>query len=81
MCQDNLDENVVEHVAGPKFGIVECDKLVIRNHPDVNADILRIIDKDCEVMIDESNSTEEFYFVCTASGSEGYCMKQFIAVR
>jgi hypothetical protein len=32
-------------------------------------------------MIDEKESTEEFYKVCTAAGIEGFCMKKFIAIQ
>lgn len=81
MCQDIFNEINVEPVNETKFGVVLCGKLIVRNHPDPKADIVSIIDKDSEVMIDDNESNEEFYSVCTATGVEGFCMKQFIAVR
>lgn len=88
MCQDIFDENNVELVEDiqetveeTKFGVVESDKLIVRDYPDIKADIVSIIDKNSEVMIYDLESTEEFYAICTASGIEGFCMKQFIAVQ
>lgn len=80
MCQEDFND-VVELVEGSNFGIVTCDKLVVRNRPDANSDIVSIIDKESEVVIYDSESTDEFYAICTATGAEGFCMKQFIAVR
>ena len=31
--------------------------------------------------IGESESTDDFYNICAASGFEGFCMKQFIEVE
>ena len=64
-----------------KFGKVNgCTKLNIRKMPNRNAEVLAEIKAGSEVMIDEENSTYEFYKVCTESGIEGYCMKNFIKV-
>ena len=48
--------------------------------PDADAEILGTIPAGAEVMIDESESTDDFYNVCAASGFEGFCMKQFVEV-
>jgi len=39
------------------------------------------VDYQTELMIDENESTEEFYKVFTIAGIEGFCMKKFIAIR
>lgn len=62
-----------------KFGrVVDCVKLNVRKMPNRNSDVLAEVKAGSEVMIDEENSTYEFYKVCTESGIEGYCMKNFI---
>lgn len=63
-------------------GVVEgCSKLNVREAANVDSNILCVIDKAAEVVIDLENSTEDFYKVCTSSGVEGYCMKKFIEVK
>lgn len=64
-----------------KFGkVVDCPKLNIRKAPDAKAQILCVIDRDAEVEIDESESTEYFYKIYLATGAEGFAMKQFIEI-
>lgn len=65
-----------------KEGIVtDCIKLNVRETPDTNAEILCEIQKDSEVMVDESESTDEFYKVYINSGVEGFCMKNYISLK
>ena len=66
----------------PITGVVTgCGELRVRVAPNTNADILCKIEKDSEVQIIESESTEEFYKVITEAGAEGYCMKKFITIK
>ena len=73
-------------VAGMRIGepvigrVVRCAKLNVRKDQDADAEILGTIPAGAEVMIDESESTDDFYNVCAASGFEGFCMKQFVEV-
>ncbi len=78
-----METNLVGMKPGePLVGIViDCKNLNIREQPDGDADILGTIPADSEVLIDESDSTSEFYKVCAASGLEGFCMKKYIAVQ
>lgn len=62
------------------FGLVSCKLLNVREAPDIEADVLTVLHKDSEVMIDMNQSTDEFYSVCTEAGVEGFCMKEFINV-
>lgn len=65
-----------------KIGLVtNCKKLNVREKPTVEAQVVCEIVCSTELMIDEKESTEEFYKVCTASGIEGFCMKKFIAIQ
>ena len=64
-----------------KFGKVSnCKKLNIRKLPSRDAEIVSELIEGSEVMIDEKESTELFYKICTEHGIEGYCMKNFIKV-
>ena len=85
MEQEEINEMVesVEEVneqSEPMFGLVICKMLNVREAPDTEADVLTVLHKDSEVMIDMNQSTDEFYSVCTETGVEGFCMKEFINV-
>ena len=62
-------------------GRVTATKLNVREEPVTDAaNILGTLNKGAEVLIDEVESTEDFYKVCTEKGLGGFCMKQFIQV-
>lgn len=64
------------------IGVVSgCSKLNVRFMPNIESDIVCKIVNNTEVMIDESESTDEFYKVYISSGIEGYCMKKYIDVQ
>lgn len=56
-------------------------KLNVRRQPLQTGKVLGVIDNGSKVKIDLDNSTTEWYKVSSESGLEGYCMKQFIAVK
>lgn len=68
-------------VSEPTFGVVTCALLNVRETPTKDAKILTKVKQGNEIMIDFSASTDDFYSICTQTGVEGYCMKQFIEVR
>lgn len=61
--------------------VVDCVRLRVRESASSNAEVICEISKDSDVLIDENESTDEFYKVCTESGAEGFCMKKFIALK
>ena len=72
-------EPTVETVPAPKIGrVFGCTSLNVRKAPKTNATVICTINCHAEVEIDELESTDDFYKICTASGIEGYCMKKFI---
>ena len=78
-----IEEATVEEVVGsepePKIGIVHCcEKLNLRKEPSITSEVVCVIDRLTEVVIDESESTEDFYKVCTPAGVEGFCVKLYI---
>ena len=65
-----------------KSGVVtDCIILSVRRYPSLEADVICTIPCLTEVLIDESKSTKMFYKIRTESGTNGYCMKKYIAVR
>ena len=61
--------------------VVNCKNLNIRKRPTQKSDAIRIIEVDSMVQVDKSKSTADFYKVCTATGAEGYCMKQYVKIQ
>lgn len=68
-----------------KVGIVaNCEKLNLRRSPLKDSDganVITVLLPGVAVVIDEDESTPDFYKVITESGLEGYCMRQFIEVN
>lgn len=61
--------------------VVDCTRLNVRQTPDKGAKVVATIPAGTEVLIDGDQLDDEFYCVCTASGIEGFCMKQFIEIQ
>ena len=74
-----VEEPKVEELKTGK--VTGCTKLNVRKKADKDADVLAIIDCNKEVTVNLSDSTEEFYKICTPAGIEGYCMKKFVDAR
>lgn len=65
-----------------RLGLVaNCKKLNVRESPALDAPIICEIVCQTKLMVEEVDSTEDFYKVCTAAGIEGFCMKKFIAIQ
>ena len=71
MCQDKIFIGLVAN----------CKRLNIRESPTVDAPVICEVVCQTELMIEEDDSTEDFYKVCTAAGIEGFCMRKFIAIQ
>lgn len=77
MPDDAMETVVDTTLVGVVYG---CSKLNIRVSPDMGAEVVTVIPADTELMIDTEKSVEDWYAVCTASGAEGYCMKDYISI-
>mgnify|MGYP003512237167 CR=1 FL=1 len=75
-----VDSEQSKPVNDTEFGIVTCALLNVRESPDADAAVVTTIHKGHKLMVNENASTVDFYSVCTETGVDGYCMKQFIAV-
>lgn len=63
-------------------GIVTgCMKLNVRVKPNVNAEPVCVVDAKSELKIDKSKSNKDWFYVCTTTGVEGYCMRKFVEVN
>lgn len=76
-------EPVIESITFPeattKTGYVYgCSRLNVRSEPKSGSAIVCTVDQKTEVEIDLSQSTEDYYKVCLASGVEGFCVKSYI---
>lgn len=64
-----------------KVGNVKgCTKLRVREKPSTDGVVICEIAENSVVIINEKESTEDFYKVITEAGAEGYCMKKFVTV-
>lgn len=81
--EEEIEEVIEEPAPEPKEvkGVVaNCSRLNVRKEASADAPVLKIINCDTKVKIDEENSTEEFYKVYTG-GIAGFCMKEFIEIQ
>ena len=78
----NEDVELMDPNQDIKIGIVTgCKRLNVREKPKTDASVICEVNFQTELMIEEADSTEDFYKVCTAAGIEGFCMKKFIAIQ
>lgn len=76
--QENITEVEEEVVSEPKAGHATV-KLNVRSNTDTNSDILTTLNEGEEVRI-EDEYYSYWYKVCTASGIEGFALKEYIKV-
>lgn len=82
ICRSEFYKPQKEETHIPITGTVtNCKNLNVRKCPIQSSESIQIICVGSEVKIDKDKSTAEFYKVCTAGGTEGYCKKQFIKVN
>lgn len=71
-----------EDAARNVIGVVtDCLKLNIHEKPTKDSRVVTVVTCLDELEIDMSDSNDDWYAVCTATGIEGFCMKKFVAVR
>lgn len=85
---ENFDEEIQKNDAPlPEeektvIGVVSnCSQLNIRgNAQKKSGNVLCVVEAGDELVIDKKKSTNAWYFITTAMGVSGYCMKEFVAV-
>ena len=64
------------------FGSVfDCTKLNIRSEPSLDGEIICTVPVSTEVEIDSEKSTNDWFYIYTNTGIEGFCMKKYIRVK
>lgn len=64
-----------------KFGVVNCERLNVRQRPNKDSMVVMVVKKNDKVLINVDESTIDFYNVEVKVGDRavnGYCMKPFI---
>ena len=61
--------------------VANCNKLNVRVAPDATADVACVLNAGTEIEVNVTDSTDEWFSVCTAAGIEGYCMRKFVNTR
>lgn len=61
--------------------VVGCDKLRIRKRPNVDSDIVSLVDVGTELQINDIAPNDKFYAVRTPEGKFGFCMKDYVDIR
>lgn len=71
-----------EEKISTKFGVVvNCFRVRVREQPKPDGKVLCEIDCLTNVMVDLKESTEKFYKIFTDSGIDGFCVKDYIALK
>ena len=64
-----------------KTGVANCIRLHVLSEPRADADVVCKVRYLTEVLVDEDESTEDYYKIYLAIGAEGYCDKQLVDIR
>ena len=85
---EEVKEEVIEGIPTnglPKATVVNCEKLFLRSEPSKESEALIILDKQDDLLVDEANSTEDFYKIIVVTNPlekmVGYCVKKFIEIK
>lgn len=81
VVETELEETTEQQIDYLEGVVDHCRMLNVRAEADPDAEVLRAIAHNTKVMIDPIESTNEFYKVYLADGSEGFCMKKFIEIE
>ena len=58
--------------------VTNCKKLNIRETPSLQGKVLCVLEEGSELMVDKTESTDEWYKVYLESGFSGFCMKAYV---
>ena len=61
--------------------VADCNKLNVRVAPNSSATVICVLDVGTEIEVNVTDSTDEWFSICTAAGIEGYCMRKFVNAR
>lgn len=61
--------------------VTRCQKLNVRERPDVDSKVVTVVTYLDDLEVNECEFDNDWYAVCTATGIEGFCMKQFVTIK
>ena len=72
--ENNVENNeVIGKISG-------FEKLYVRKEASKDSEPVGIVTDKDDILIDITNSTDDFYKVITSNGLEGYCVKEFVKI-
>lgn len=72
--ENNVENNeVIGKISG-------FEKLYVRKEASKDSEPVGIVTDKDDILIDVTNSTDDFYKVITSNGLEGYCVKEFVKI-
>ena len=74
-----VDQEQVAATVTQKGFVNDCEKLNVRTNPTIDSEVVCIINKNDEVIIEDVFG--DWYSITTKNGDEGYCMSKFITVK
>ena len=77
--QTIVEQEQVATTVTQKGFVNGCVKLNVRTNPTIDSEVVCVINKNDEVIIEEAFG--DWYSVTTKDGDEGYCMSKFITVK
>lgn len=76
-----VEEEINLETFSDKGCVIGCDMLNVRSEPDKESNIVSILHRGVEIEILDLNASDDFYKIVTEVGIEGYCMKDYIAIK
>lgn len=61
--------------------VVNCLWAPVHKYPRNDSEIICELNALSEIVVDPKSSIGDFYYVHVPSGDEGYCLKEYVAVR
>lgn len=58
--------------------VVGCAKLNVRAEANLFSDVVCILNSQSEIEINVDKSTKDWFYICTATGVEGYCLRKYV---
>lgn len=75
---DNTEPEVTAEPEALNGVVCNCAKLNVREKPAAGSRVVSIIDAGTELAVTTDESFGIFYKICTESGVEGYCIKDYV---
>lgn len=60
--------------------VIGCEELDMYKEPNIDSDIVYVLDEGDDVLVEDRYSNDYFYKVSTYFGITGYCLKSFIEI-